>query len=98
MFRFMDTQEVIDELKDGVYSVEVDRKYVHLTYYQINEYTVRLVIIVGKGGGRTKTLNVVEFNLLEDDNVRDYLPEAQKLKRKLKRYFSRKIVTSDFRF
>ncbi len=96
MLKLLESDEVINELKGGVYPIKCDRRYVHLTYYQCNESKAQLIVVVGKGL-KNKVIPVVEFNL-EEDNIRDYLKEAQKLKGKIKRYFDSRIITSDFRW
>lgn len=102
MFRILDSQEVIDKIRNGAFPEEVDRGYIpgyiHLTYYMMSENRADLVVVVGDEGFRQKTIHVAEFNLLED-NIRDYTPEARKLKGKLQRYFKYGVtVTSDFRW
>ncbi len=93
MVRNYETYELFNKIKE---TETVKGDSIKFTFWKCSETKAELVCIIGKGLG-VPVFNVWEFNLCEE-NPRDYIKEAQKLKANIKRHFKTREVTSDFRY
>ncbi len=92
MIRNYDTYELIKKIEE---TKTIKGDCIQLTFWQSSDTRAELVCTIGRGLG-IPVIYVWEFDLLEE-NPRDYVKKAQKLKAVIKRHFKNRDVTSDFR-